>query len=303
MRNVLFVILIGVVVATSGCFKTRGIRVMSMFIPSQDEKGAFVSWDNQKSQVTWTIHHSNPDIIGFQNANKTQIQSLLIEMPQYGFVGERNQTLDGPAVYNPVFYKKDQLALIARSQFRVSDKTLNNGAAASSQVTWLKFRYLNTGHIFYLFNTSFCDTVCKNSEWNAIQFLNHIRIIAGNAPVIITGSFPQHHHQQVYNILTANYNNAFPFWDASTLVEEPMAVHVKDSCQVANAIFVNGYYDVVQYDVAVAPRDVLSVHNFPVLATLMFSDRQKNKGGDAFRLDDSSGNINSGLPSVKLQPE
>ena len=293
-----------VVFAMSGCFRTRGIRVMSMFIPSHDDRGAFVSWDSQKSQVTWAIHHSNPDIIGFQNANKTQIHSLLLEMPQYGFAGERSLNVEGQSVYNPVFYKKDQLGLIARSQFSVSDNAFGvNGAGASSEVTWLKFKYFNTGHIFYLFNTSFCDTLCENSELNAIQFLNNIRMIAGNAPVIITGSFPRQDNRQVYNILTANYNNAFPFWDASTLVEKAPAVKVGDSSNVTNAIFVNGYYDVVGFDVAVAPRDVLSVKNFPLLVTLMFSDRQKNKGGDAFRLDDSSGNANPGMPSVILQHE
>ena len=291
MRKLLSIlVLLAGVLAAAGCFHTRKLRVMSMFVPSTDQSNQPLCWNDQKPQLVRLMSHANPDIIGFQNASKVQIYSLLIEMPEYGSVGEKGFTIDGKPVFNPVFYKKDQFELIARSQFNINDNaSLTRGALSPLWVTWLKLRYRHTGHIFYLFNASLGDEAEHDHPKDALRFLSEIKMIAGNAPVVITGCLHQPGDRDDYNIITANYHDAFPFWDAATFhVKTTPALHDP----LGNLIFVNGYYNVVKYELLTAPRDGVQVYNhWAVMAQLEFADHQRTKPGDATRLNNDEGAV------------
>lgn len=265
--------------AISGCLKPHGLRVMSLFLPDHQPDGQTISWNNLKSKTLSLINESTPDLIGLQNISKSQINSLMLDIPQYTFAGDKRFSTTHSKPFNPVLYNANQLDVIARSEFRLSDSIMN----APSIVSWLKLRYLKTGHIFYLFNTSFSDSSTMASE--SLALLNHIRIIAGDAPVVVTSALQTQTAQAVSEKLSRNYSNAIPLKEINTSHKSSTTLE----SVISNHIFINSYFNAARIKKDAAPRDGVLVCNLrPVIAELSFIERQNKQPGDAGRLHEES---------------
>lgn len=269
-------------IAISGCFKRGDMKVMSMYIPSHDSTNNQIRWEDQQKSFTSLVKRNNPDLIGMQNTNKVLILSLILNLPDYQFAGEKSLNMDANATQNPIFFKKDQFDLIARSQININSKSASDSLTSPEYVTWIKLRSIKTNHIFYLFNAAFNDTPESNTTNNTELFLQNVKMIAGNAPVIITSSLTREQTQKIHDLFTLNDVNEYSFMDANTKHKKNNSTNVNDSAP-SNYIFINGYYDVRKFHKLLAPRDgVLVCTNDPAMASISFTNikRQNDKTSD-----------------------
>ena len=117
------------------------------------------SWSNRKTMVASVIRFHNPDIAGLQKVLITQIGDMESLLPEYEWVGSGKDDGKKAGEFSPLFFKKDRFNVLSHSTFWLSETPdiVSRGwdAVCNRIVTWAQFEDLNTGRVFYVFNTHF----------------------------------------------------------------------------------------------------------------------------------------------------
>jgi endonuclease/exonuclease/phosphatase family metal-dependent hydrolase len=82
------------------------LRILSFNIRYWKANDGHNNWENRKNMVAKVVHDQNPDIIGFQEVLKQQLDFLIDQLPEYEFigVGRDNGKMEGE--FAPIFYRK-----------------------------------------------------------------------------------------------------------------------------------------------------------------------------------------------------
>jgi endonuclease/exonuclease/phosphatase family metal-dependent hydrolase len=288
--RILFTIFILAVTACTN--SNKDLSVMSFHIKQRSLVDGVNSWENRKPLVLWLLKDKEPDIIGFQVVDKNQLVNLLFDLPQYRYVGDGSNGELDPGPFNPIFFKKDEFDLIAKSQFWLSENPELQGSKGwdsdeSNIVSWVKLRNRNSGHIFFVFNTCFSELSSESRLKSAKLILQKINMIADNAPVIVTGTINETPQDSAYHILTGNYEKHFPLWDSETIAEitpdEPTYTYnaFSESTQLKrDYILVNGYLNVNEFMFFPSKKGKVFISNhYPIMVNLTFNSQIESKDG------------------------
>ncbi|HEX2982480.1 MAG TPA: endonuclease/exonuclease/phosphatase family protein [Ignavibacteriales bacterium] len=190
------------------------VRVMTYnirYAGDEKQEGEY-SWNNRKGNIVNVIKFHDADIFGVQEALYSQIQDLLMLLPEYSYVGVGRDDGKQAGEYSAIFYKKDRFEVEESSTFWLSatpdTATMGWDAACIRICTWAKLKDKTSGNEFFSFNTHF-DHVGETAQINSANLIvRKISEIAKSYPVVLTGDFNTVPASEVHKILTADSSAA-----------------------------------------------------------------------------------------------
>ncbi len=171
------------------------------------------SWIFRKEKVNQLIKKYHPHLAGLQEVTPLQVKDLEKSLPEYNWFGLPRADGKRRGERCPIFYLKARFALLSHSTFWLSETpdvagSISWGSACKRIVSWGKFKDLESGKVFYLFNTHFDHQSSLARKKSAELILEKIKQIAGTAPVIITGDFNCEEGSKPYQIITERFLDA-----------------------------------------------------------------------------------------------
>ena len=150
------------------------------------------SWDNRKDLVFDVLRRNDPDVVGLQEALRSQIDDIRAALPEYGEIGVGRDDGKAKGEYSAILYRKDRLNLDDSGTFWLSDTpevcgSITWGNACTRVCTWARFVRNGSGDAFYLFNTHMDHISQYSRERSAILLAMRLRDRAHPDPVIVTG--------------------------------------------------------------------------------------------------------------------
>ena len=180
---------------TSVAPKTE-LKLMSYnirYINAPGDEGEF-AWDARKASSIEMIHREAPDVIGFQEPKRPQLDYLVEHLPEYGHVemGRDCGVKPDGGEHLMVMYLKEKYDLLDWGHFWLSDtpeKASHGWDAMCRRVTvWVKLRDKKTDREFFYFDTHL-DHKGKTArlEGAAMNVRMMLQIAGDKAPVFISG--------------------------------------------------------------------------------------------------------------------
>lgn len=191
------------------------INVMSFNIryPNPDDGENY--WPHRKKLVASTIEYHEADIIGVQEAFKSQLDDLKALLPQFTAFGlcrtDGSENPNPDNEFSAILYKHDRFELLDGNTFWLSEQPEEIGkagwdAALPRIVTWAKFKDKSSNQIFYHFNTHFDHQGKKARAESATLILQQIQKHTNGEAVILTGDFNCIPSDRPYLLLTDSQN-------------------------------------------------------------------------------------------------
>lgn len=196
------------------CFamtQTTTFNLMSFNIRFANPDDGFNYWPNRKDLVASTIRYHEADIIGLQEAMRSQLDDLVALLPGYQWVGlcrtDGTTTPDPDNEFSAILYRTDRFEIIEEATFWLSDEPDQVGskawdAALPRIATWVHFKDKSTNKTFYHVNTHFDHRGVEARAKSAQLIKTKIAEIAKGAPVVLTGDFNCVETDDPYRILT-----------------------------------------------------------------------------------------------------
>jgi len=204
-----------------------GIRTMTFNIRLNIQSDSLNAWPNRKDIVASMINFHQADLIGIQEALFEQVKDLAERLPNYSWFGVGRDDGDKNGEFMAVFYLKKRFKVLNNSTFWLSENpnipSKGWDAAFIRIVTWGKFQDIESGKIFYHFNTHFDNLGETARKESAKLLLRQIKNIAGNFSAIVTGDFNSTPNSVPYKILTNGKERGagFKLFDAKTVSQYP----------------------------------------------------------------------------------
>ncbi|NRA52119.1 MAG: endonuclease/exonuclease/phosphatase family protein [Phaeodactylibacter sp.] len=188
------------------------MHVMSFNIRYPNPDDGVNYWPNRKAKVVSVIRFHSADIIGVQEAFRSQLDELTALMPEYEWFGHCRT--DGSLQPQPdnefsaIFYSYARYEKLDGGTFWLSptpDQVGSKGwdAALPRVATWVKLREKKNKEVFFVFNTHFDHRGETARLESAKLILRKIEAIAGDTPVILTGDFNCSPGSLPYNTITS----------------------------------------------------------------------------------------------------
>lgn len=152
------------------------------------------SWDKRKDLVFDVLRSNDPDVVGLQEALRSQIDDIRAALPEYGEIGVGRDDGKTGGEYSAILYKKDRLAVAESGTFWLSDTPAVPGSKSWGNnitriCTWGRFVPKSPGKSFYMFNTHLDHISQYSRERSAILLTTRIHDRAQKDPIILTGDF------------------------------------------------------------------------------------------------------------------
>lgn len=184
------------------------ILVMSYNIRYDNPDDGINAWPNRSDHVAEMMGEKyQTDLIGVQEALKSQIDDLQERLPDYSWVGVGRDDGKEAGEYSPIFYKTDQFDLIATNTFWLSESpdypgSISWDAAITRVATWAKFKNRSGGQDFYIINTHF-DHMGEVARVESAKVIGEfVSGIEEEYPVIVTGDFNVPETSEAYSVMT-----------------------------------------------------------------------------------------------------
>lgn len=151
-------------------------------------------WENRKQDVVQLLKTHQPSAFGVQEATDAQMNYLKNALSQYAAIGVGRDDGKTKGEYSAIFYKIDELELLAEGTFWLSPtpNEVSKGwdAALPRICTYAQFKHLQSGKTFWHFNTHFDHRGEEARTQSARLIAQKIQeLTAVKAYVVITGDF------------------------------------------------------------------------------------------------------------------
>lgn len=187
-------------------------QVMTFNLRYPAPSDGFNYWPNRKELAASMIRYHEADIIGVQEAFRSQLEDLMKLLPGYKWYGvcrtDGSVAPDPDGEFSAIIYREDRFEQLDGNTFWLSESPSKVGvagwdAALPRVVTWAKFRDKNTQEFFFHFNTHF-DHRGKTARTESAHLIRkQIVEIAGDSPVVLTGDFNAKPTDEPYQVLTS----------------------------------------------------------------------------------------------------
>ncbi|MBS2096699.1 FN3 associated domain-containing protein [Carboxylicivirga linearis] len=289
MRLQLLYILLLVLVFSSCGVNDRSLSVISFNIRYDNPGDGINSWDNRKGIAFSFLDKEKPDVIGFQEVLPRQLKHLQEHLKDYTSIAAGREDGKDAGEMTPIFFKKDKFELISSSHFWLSNTpdipgSKNWGTHFPRIVTWVQLRNIENGYIFYVFNTHFSHISSFARNESSVLLLDKIQLLAGDAPVVVTGDFNATFNQVAYQTLTDHWIDHSALWDSrfENLTTDNETVTTfngfNDNTEkmIIDHILVNGMFLVQSFRTyPIKKGDTFISDHFPIKAVLSFRLNEK----------------------------
>lgn len=242
------------------------IRVMSYNIRFDNPNDGINAWPNRSHQVVEMIGVKyQADIIGVQEALKSQIEDMERNLPEYTWVGVGRDDGREAGEFSPIFFKKERFELIATNTFWLSEfpdqpGSISWDAAITRVATWARLKDATKGQEFYVVNTHF-DHMGEVARVESAKVISDFILeIEEEFPVIITGDFNVQETSEAYSVMkniqgisdarysseaehrgpTATFNNWIELQPDESRIDY---IFVRDNVRVLNHHIIDDRYD------------------------------------------------------------
>lgn len=135
---------------------TLEIMTFNIRYPNKDDGPNF--WKHRTQFVADVMRKTLPDVIGLQEAMRSQLEDLAALIPEYAEIGSGRDDGKTAGEYSAILYKKSVLQSTESGTFWLSDTPEVAGSRTWHHVcarvcTWSHFKHLPSGQAFYVFNT------------------------------------------------------------------------------------------------------------------------------------------------------
>ena len=174
---------------------TCNIRVA---LPEDDATGN--GWKARRQLCLDVIRAQRPDLIGFQEVLREQMEDLERGLPDFGSFGFAGPEMDARRVgydgiaKNPLMYSKHRYDQITAGGFWLSETphlpgSLSWESARARHVNWLRLRERATGREFRIVNTHLDHVSQRAREEQMKLILAEAAVYAPEFPQLFTGDF------------------------------------------------------------------------------------------------------------------
>ncbi len=191
----------------AGIAQIWNISVMSFNIRYNNPEDGIYSWPSRRPLVSEMLKEQTPDIIGFQEVLKDQINDLSAMLKPFAWAGVGRDDGKSAGEFAPIFYNPVRFTLKNSGTFWLSETPEVPGskswdAACTRIVTWVKLKDSESGKIIFVFNTHFDHKSLPARNESARLLLSAIDQVAGKHWVVVTGDFNDTRDSEMYRILT-----------------------------------------------------------------------------------------------------
>ena len=179
------------------CNRTSEIKVMSYNIrlSSGTEKAdSIYHWQHRKEASLNLMHEERPTVFGLQEACPDQMDYMVENLPEYGYIGVGRDDGKRKGEFMSIFYKKEEVEFIDGGTFWLSETPdeVSKGwdAACFRTCTWAILKKKDTGKKFVYMNTHL-DHKGKVAREESIKLIveRAEKLTGGKLPVFITADF------------------------------------------------------------------------------------------------------------------
>jgi len=176
---------------------TNTVEVMSFNIHHDAD-----NWSGYRNDlVIRAIQRENPDVVGLQEAHMWQVNELVSELPQYGFVG-RGRSTDGSGESVSILYSKQRFDVDQSGTFWFSNRPDVPGSKPGRRwgnptlpriCTWVRLVQKSTSKAFYVYNVHLQHNRGTDPELarvsSVLLLTERIRQRNPKDPYVVTGDF------------------------------------------------------------------------------------------------------------------
>ena len=179
------------------CNRTSEIKVMSYNIRLSSgtiKADSIYHWEHRKQASLNLMHEENPTVFGLQEACPDQMDYMVENLPEYGYIGVGRDDGKRKGEFMSIFYKKEEVEFIDGGTFWLSETPdeVSKGwdAACFRTCTWAILKKKDTGKKFVYMNTHL-DHKGKVAREESIKLIvaRAEQITGGKLPVFITADF------------------------------------------------------------------------------------------------------------------
>lgn len=179
------------------CNRTSEIKVMSYNIRLSSgtiEADSIYHWEHRKQASLNLMHEEQPTVFGLQEACPDQMDYMVENLPEYGYIGVGRDDGKRKGEFMAIFYKKDEIELLDGGTFWLSQTpdqvTKGWDAACFRTCTWTILKKKDTGKKFVYLNTHL-DHKGQEARKESIKLIvaKAEELTGGKLPVFITADF------------------------------------------------------------------------------------------------------------------
>ena len=211
MKKIILSLVCLVMVAGVACTRTSEIKVMSYNIRLSSGTMAADSiyhWEHRKQASLNLMHEERPTVFGLQEACPDQMDYMVENLPEYGYIGVGRDDGKRKGEHMSIFYLKDEVELIDGGTFWLSETpdevTKGWDAACFRTCTWAILKKKDTGKKFVYLNTHL-DHKGKVAREESIKLIveRAEKLTGGKLPVFITADFNSRTSEAIFKPMQA----------------------------------------------------------------------------------------------------
>lgn len=192
------------------------LRVMTFNIRYGTAEDGENAWPKRRVLLMETIRTNAPDVLGLQEALRSQLDEIGATFGQYGEIGVGRDDGKQAGEYAAILYDKGRLEATESGTFWLSDTPEVPGSASWGNhvtriVTWAHFKDRVGGRPFYVFNTHWDHESQPSRERSAALLRERIRTRGvGADPVLVMGDFNVGEDNPAFQALMGDSTDAAP---------------------------------------------------------------------------------------------
>ena len=256
---------------------SQEIKIMTYNIKYANENDGENSWSKRKDWITDQIRFYEPDILGVQEAVKSQLEHFTENIDSYKVLGVGREGKD-KGEFSAILYKNEKFEVLTSDTFwlSVTPNKISKGWDADFNriCTYALFQNKKTDEKFYVFNTHF-DHVGDKARLESSKLITRKikELNKEKFPVFLMGDFNLEPKTEGINIIMDFLNDSrqkaeFTFGPSGTFNGYDFSEAVT---RRIDYIFVNDQVEVKKYGVLTDSKDLkYPSDHFPVfiIATL-----------------------------------
>ncbi|HCL04923.1 MAG TPA: endonuclease [Chitinophagaceae bacterium] len=162
-------------------------------------------WKDRKVYVANLVRFHGFDLFGTQEGFKNQLDDIQQQLPEYERYGIGRDDGQLKGEHSAIFYKKDRFVLLKSGDFWLSETPEKPGFGWDARInricSWVQLKEKKSGKTFYCFNVHYDHQAMVARRESSKLLLAKIKLIAGDAPVLLTGDFNGNHTTEWYQLI------------------------------------------------------------------------------------------------------
>jgi endonuclease/exonuclease/phosphatase family metal-dependent hydrolase len=152
------------------------------------------NWNKRKDLACDLVRRQKPDLVGLQEALRSQIDDLRAALPEYGEIGVAREDGKTKGEYSAILYRQDRFTVDDSGTFWLSDTpevpgSITWGNACTRVCTWARFLAKSPGKPFYMFNTHLDHISQLSREKGIALIMSRLSSRKHPDPAVLTGDF------------------------------------------------------------------------------------------------------------------